>query len=144
MNSNNDASIQNLFSASTDIISSSGNDLLGTWKVSCNLIPGYKYNFTSRDITKLRNRPRFGDDFASSSLLVRAGQVSVFGSDIGFSSSSCSNGFWPPIVSVCPYPKSTTISFPLRPKPEISSSMNELFLGIEMINVWNVFQEVVG
>jgi hypothetical protein len=47
--------------------------------------------------------------------------------NVGYSgSSSCGLGFWPPGTAVCPYSRSQSVYFPLKPAPEVSSGLNEV------------------
>jgi len=131
-NTNNNYS--SIFKSFTDILSSSyissssrrqltsTTTLTTGWKVTFKGIPIYYHNMTEADITKLNSRPQASSDFSSNSkTTATAGTYYQFGSDLGYSSTQCTKGYWPPGPD-CPSPTDRSYVFPIKPAPENSTS----------------------
>jgi len=118
LNSNNNNDYNSFFSSGTEIKSSgkSGN----SWSISSNQIPTYNYNFTTAVINNLNNRPKASSDFVNGKTTAKAGEVYVFGSNIGYNTKSCRLEYWPPGPE-CPVSSANSVSFPLHPAPESSA-----------------------
>ncbi len=92
------------------------------WKVTFNGIPLYYHNMTSADITKLNSRPNAASDFSSSSkTTAKAGTYYKFGASLGYASTQCTLGYWPPGPD-CPSASERSYVFPIKPAPENSTS----------------------
>jgi hypothetical protein len=115
------------FSVPTEVYSSYGiAGTSNTWQISSYQIPFYDHTFTVADVEVLNSRPFTDVDFANGfSTSAEVGVVYPFGSDIGYSQTVCSLGYWPPaFVDLCPIPTDVTVSFPLTPAKEISSGLS--------------------
>jgi hypothetical protein len=66
------------------------------WNVSFAGIPNYDHEFTSTEVASLNSRPKAATDFSSGHTSVAVGDMVVFGDDIGYSSTACTTGYWPP------------------------------------------------
>ena len=96
--------------------------LLSTgWQVSFSGIPSYLRNISLWDMNLLNNRPKKSTDFSGGKTSVKVGQSVVFGASIGYSSTGCSMGYWPPGPG-CPSDMKAKYVFPISPAPEASSS----------------------
>lgn len=88
-------------------------------------IPDYDRYFTTQDITFLNSRPKISTDFRSQSKTTAAAGVLVqFGDDIGYDTSGCNMGYWPP-GPVCAEEQTgedAITSFTLLPAEEDSTS----------------------
>ena len=94
-------------------------------KVYSHGIPDYNRYFTTSDITFLNSRPRRSSDFRSSSSTTKnAGDYVEFGEDIGFATTGCSMGYWPPgpVCADAQTGTSAITSFTLLPAQEASTS----------------------
>lgn len=114
------------FSASVDI-STSGfvNATVAAtgWKTTFNGIPYYGKVFSQSDVDTLNSRPNAATDFVSGHTTAVAGQYYEFGADIGFVTSSCSDGYWPPGPS-CPSALGKgTVTFPVFLSAEYKSGL---------------------
>jgi hypothetical protein len=78
-------------------------------------IPGYQFDVTQTQIDSLNSRPNKATDFISGSTTLTAGGGLFFGQDIGYSTSDCSYGYWPP-GSLCPTEQAKQQNLPIRPK----------------------------
>ena len=92
------------------------------WKVTFKGIPNYDHTITSSEISALTSRPRASTDFVSGSTTASTGDFVAFGQNIGYSTSSCSKGFWPPGPS-CPAAADRSYVFTVIPAPETRSGM---------------------
>jgi len=123
LNANNNNDFSNTFNSNTDILTSYGTaGISSNWAVTTNQIPFYSQNFTAAIIATLNGRPRASIDFSGSSGHTTAiiGHYYSFGSDIGYVSGTCGSGYWPDGTAVCPIATSASLTFPLKPAPEIS------------------------
>jgi len=116
-NNNNDYSLT--FSANTEI-TSSGSSGSTSWTIVFNQIPYYYYNFTKSVISALNSRPKASTDFTTGRTTATLNSLYQFGSNIGYVSSPCNLGYWPP-GPVCPSATVKTVSFNLKPAIESSS-----------------------
>jgi len=91
--------------------------------MSTNQIPYYFHNFSSTIVAALNGRPLATSDFSSSGGVTTAitGHSYAFGSNIGYTSSSCILGYWPQGTATCPHATLSTLNFALKPAPEISN-----------------------
>ncbi len=102
--------------------SSSTSTLTTGWKVTFKGIPLYYHNMSSADISKLNSRPKASTDFSTSGkTTAKAGTYYSFGSSLGYSSTGCTLGYWPP-GPVCPSGSDRSYVFPVKPAPENSTS----------------------
>lgn len=93
----------------------------GKWSTTTLRIPKYTHTFTSSDVSALNSRPKRTTDFASNGVTTAIADTSyVFGSNIGYVTTSCSLGYWPPGPS-CPTASTVTDSWRLNPAPETTS-----------------------
>src|SRR5436190_12873822 len=83
-------------------------------RVQTNRIPDYYTTMTSQLIQELNGRPHASTDFRLGHSTATEGQVVRFGDDIGYSTTRCVLGYWPPGPS-CPTAASTTTNFPMQP-----------------------------
>jgi hypothetical protein len=90
------------------------------WKTTFNGIPFYGHIFTTAEVATLNARPLVSTDFPSGATTAVAGTYYSFGADIGYDTSSCSDGHWPP-GPVCPAAYSGTYTFPVYASPETRS-----------------------
>jgi len=77
----------------------------------------------------LNSRPLASRDFSKygGRTIAKKGDSCGMNQNVGYSgSSSCGLGFWPPGTAVCPYSRSQSVYFPLKPAPEVSSGLNEV------------------
>jgi hypothetical protein len=112
-----------VFSTYTDIVSSYGTaGTTNAWIVSSNQIPYYNHTLLATDLLTLNGRPLASIDFINSGgqSIAVVGNKYSFGRNIGYVSEACSLGYWPQGTAVCPHSVSKTITFPLKPAPEIS------------------------
>lgn len=116
-NSNSDYS--SLFSSNTDITTSIRSS--GVWSTTTKQIPKYDHTFTTSDITTLNSRPKASTDFTTGSTTAVAGTTYSFGTNIGYKTTSCAKGYWPPGPS-CPSATTATNSWDLTPAPETNSN----------------------
>lgn len=117
LNSNSDTN--SYFSASTDVTSSARSS--NTWSTTTSQIPLYDKEFLSSDISALNSRPKASTDFTTGSTTAVAGNTYKFGANIGYKTTSCAKGYWPPGPS-CPSATAVTNSWDLTPAAETSSS----------------------
>jgi hypothetical protein len=122
LNAQNNYDYSFLFSAYTEILSSFGVSSSSTWQISSSQIPFYNLNVTAAIISSLNSRPYASSDFSNSGgrTTARLGKISSFGSSVGFVSSTCSTGYWPPGADTCPVPANAAPIFTLRPAAEVS------------------------
>ncbi len=91
------------------------------WKVTFTGVPSYTRNFSSWDMSLISNRPNYNKDFGGSSTKAKVGTTYNFGDNIGYKSTQCTLGFWPPGPD-CPEALSGEYVFPVEPAPESSNS----------------------
>ncbi len=91
------------------------------WKVSFSGIPSYYQNLTAWDMNMLNTRPKKSTDFNGGAPSVSQGQKVLFGANIGYKSTGCTMGFWPPGPG-CPGDMKGSYVFPTSPAPETSAS----------------------
>src|SRR5437899_2440725 len=70
-------------------------------QVRTNRIPDYYTTMTSQLLQELNGRPHASTDFRLGHTTATEGQVVRFGDDIGYSTTRCALGYWPPGPS-CP------------------------------------------
>lgn len=102
------------FHAATDIITSAANSKNG-WDVKFNGIPSYAVNMTDDLIRQLQHRPKASTEFINGAPNVTEGKLYEFGEGVGYRSSRCRSGFWPPGPG-CPHSKTRHLVFPLAPE----------------------------
>ena len=111
--------------AMTDIsistITNEASTIASNWSVTFYRIPNYLRTLSSQDISLLNSRPKKATDFVNGKPSVVAFAKVPFGKSIGYSSSPCNLGYFPPNVS-CPVSTKTTVLFPLNPNVESTSS----------------------
>ena len=91
------------------------------WKVSFSGIPSYYHNLTAWDMNLLNTRPKKSTDFNGGKTTVSQGQIVQFGANIGYKSTGCTMGYWPPGPG-CPADIKGSYIFPVAPAPETSTS----------------------
>jgi len=106
-------------------------------------IPQYYHVITQSDVQWLNSRPDASHDFIAGSTTANVGQVVEFGESIGYSSSHCSLGYWPPGPD-CPIPSSKSVNFPIQPvesgDPDCyttSGPVGMLINGVSIYNWWD-------
>ena len=125
LNANNGFNKSAIFSSQTEVLSSEGQrEPSNSWQMSSNQIPLYLYNFSLAVVSTLNSRPRASTDFVGGRTTAVAGQRYIFGSNIGYATTTSALGYWPPGVAVSPIPSTAQISFNLRPAPEISPGID--------------------
>ena len=83
--------------------------------VISNRIPNYDRVFTASDISSLNSRPKKSTDFVNGATTTAVEGTSYpFGANIGYKTSGCINGYWPPGPG-CPTSTSKTVTFTLKP-----------------------------
>jgi hypothetical protein len=82
------------FNAETNVLSSKLSN--GQWAITSYGIPNYDREFTTDDITDLNSRPKAASDFDGGQTSAVAGEEYSFGDDIGYTSTACTLGYWPP------------------------------------------------
>lgn len=108
--------------AAMDVNSAKVDDALTGFRVQTDGIPSYSTKITTSMISTLSTRPKKTTDFSTGSAPTCAvGDTIPFGKSIGYSSSACSMGYWPP-GPVCPSKTASTSTFTLTPAAETSSS----------------------
>lgn len=91
------------------------------WQATFTGIPFYGHTFTTEEINELNSRPDASTDFPTGQTTAIAGNYYYFGENIGYSTSKCSLGYWPPGPG-CPANYSGTYTFPVFPSPETKAS----------------------
>lgn len=117
------------YDATVDITSSGFvNDTVSStgWKATFNGIPYYDHTFTTSEITTLNSRPKASSDFTTGQTTAVAGRFYNFGDNIGYTTSKCVDGYWPPGPG-CPKAYTGTATFPVYPSPEYRSGMSNLY-----------------
>jgi hypothetical protein len=104
----------------TDEVALDATLLTTGWKVTFTGIPRYTRNVSSWDMSLLNGRPNYDTDFKSGPT-VSVGDTVNFGDNIGYRSTSCTLGFWPPGPD-CPDQLSGEYVWPIQPARESSSS----------------------
>ena len=119
---------------------STGTALTTGWKVTFKGIPNYDHTFTASEVAALNARPKKSSDFSSGATTAKAGDYVEFGKNIGYVTTSCSNGYWPPGPS-CPTASDRSYVFPIAPAPETKSdgcyTGNSLGYYVNGIPVWS-------
>lgn len=96
-------------------------DLTEGWQINFSGIPNYDHVITADEISTLNSRPKASTDFKSGSATTAvAGNTVVFGEDINYSSTGCTDGYWPP-GPVCPEAYDGSQIFSVNPSPEMAS-----------------------
>lgn len=113
MNTNNH--YNSYFAAKTDTLTSSLSN--GKWSVTNNRIPHYDREFTEDDINRMNTRPKASSDFDTGKTTAVAGSTYIWGQDLGYKSTACNLGYWPPGPS-CPTKSALTYTFDLTPGTE--------------------------
>lgn len=90
------------------------------WNIEYSGIPKYDHVVTQDEVDALNNRPLASSDFTTGSTTISAGETIPFGTDIGYDSTGCDMGYWPP-GPACPEGEDRTSSFLLEPSPETVS-----------------------
>lgn len=121
---NNDGYYNPKFSSKTNILSSAFSSP-ATWAITYSGIPGYKLTLSADDITALNTRPEAATDFTTGATTAAVGDVIELGDDIGYSSTSCTLGYWP-VGPDCPTQSNRCANYNLTPRPETSSGNKSL------------------
>lgn len=115
-------SVNSLFSsASTDVTNAKINDDFTAFQIKTDTIPKYDTLITPSIMATLNSRPKKTTDFVSSATSTKIESTVTFGQNIGYTTASCSLGYWPPGPS-CPTKQSATASFTLTPAKESSAT----------------------
>lgn len=103
-------------------------------------IPSYEIAFTSEIIAELNSRPGASSDFRSGTTSISQGSLVTFGADIGYVSTGCETGYWPPGPR-CPEDVGNQFKFPVNPTPATGDEICTPGLGSMgvWINGYNVF-----
>ncbi len=96
------------------------------WGITYTGIPNYDHTFTAEEVSTLNARPKASTDFKTGKTTAAVGQLITFGKDIGYSSTSCTDGYWP-VGPGCPAKYSGSTKFNLQPAPEIASGDDRPF-----------------
>ena len=101
--------------------SNNGGTVTGkAWKLTFTGIPNYDHNISDADVNKLSARPKASTDFVTGSTTASTGKFIRFGENIGYTTKSCSLGYWPPGPS-CPAAYAGSQAFTLEPAPVTNS-----------------------
>ncbi len=115
-----------IFSTKTNVLTSAmgviSQGTANSWNVMYTGIPQYDQFVTAELVTALNSRPKSSTDFISGATTAVVGSTVEFGTNIGYTTSSCSLGYWPPGPS-CPSASNRTASFPLLPAWESSTGL---------------------
>eukprot|EP01034_Spumella_vulgaris_P022776 gene22776-28938_t len=76
-----------------------------------------RHPFHRVEVAALNARPNAASDFDTGKTTAVAGNLVTFGQDIGFSSTRCTDGYWPP-GPICPTVLTGSTKFSLQPAPE--------------------------
>lgn len=108
-------------------------------------VPGYTVEMTQELIDGLNTRPRASTDFTAGATTARAGQIVVFGEDIGYVSSTvnCNDtgeyGYWPPGPN-CPLDQDFEAYITTDPKPndeDCGTGLGRVGLYVDGANIFN-------
>jgi len=88
-------------------------------RVKASGLPDYSSVVTDSTIATLNSRPNAATDFVTGATTVVSGTTVTFGDDIGYDSTQCTMGYWPP-GPVCPDDVSHELYFPLSPTVAIT------------------------
>ena len=118
------------------------------WQIGYNRIPNYDHTFTTSEITTLNSRTNAATDFAAGGKTTAVeGSYYVFGTNIGYKTTSCSLGWWPP-GPVCPTVSVSSTTFPLMPLSETATTANSAYpgcyVGAGQIGVWVTGAKIYG
>jgi hypothetical protein len=100
-------------------------------QVHTNGLPDYQTTMTAADITALNSRPRAATDFTLGHTTATAGQVVRFGDNIGYRTTGCALGYWPPGPG-CPTAQNKTVNIPMQPIFAITPAT----MGLGAIGLW--------
>jgi hypothetical protein len=112
--------IDGSFSREGHVIRSQAVAASNAWKVYFTGIPKYNVYITSSQISTLNSRPDASSDFTNGATTAVSGDFIVYGESLGYSSSSCSMGYWPPGPD-CPAQYSGFYVYNLQPAPEANT-----------------------
>lgn len=140
----NDEKTSTVFACLVDVQDAAPVELSSKWymQVSATGIPGYVHTMTSNDINNLNSRPHASSDFVSGATTAAVGDSVYFGEDIGYTTHSCSTGYWPPGPQ-CPSDMSRVSNFPLYPVESNSTCYTTLgtvgmwINGVGVYNWWD-------
>ena len=94
------------------------------WAVTTNRIPRYGHTFSQSEVSALNSRPKKATDFKKNSqTTAEVGTYYDFGANIGYKTTSCIRGWWPP-GPTCPTAQNARFTFPLLPMPETTVVAN--------------------
>ena len=110
-----------IIGSNVGISSSTYTSSSNAWTVGMTGIPNYDRTFTAANVAALNARPKASSDFRSGATTAVANTWYAFGSDIGYQTRSCSEGYFPP-GPVCPAAQTGfSASFPVNPALETGS-----------------------
>ena len=105
--------------SATNIQSSKFNTGSTTWSATSTVVPNYDRTFTAANIAALNARPKASTDFRTGGVTTAvAGNFYAFGADIGYTTKSCTLGYWPPGPSCATGQNAVTANFRVDPAPE--------------------------
>ena len=104
------------------VLPNTGTTTVG-WQIQFTGIPDYDHNITSSEIAALNSRPEAYKNFVGGATSATVGEYVVFGQNIGYTSTQCTLGYWPP-GPVCPASASNHQIWTLEPAPELTEGMH--------------------
>src|SRR5690242_13148306 len=94
-------------------------------QVHTNSIANYYTAITQQLLQELNSRPHASTDFRLGHTTATEGQIVRFGDDIGYSTTRCFLGYWPPGPG-CPTAQNRTFNFPMQPVRATSNTATSL------------------